>query len=88
MKRAGETLLMIDKKITTRQERERMLPFDIPDWVNWIAQDEDGAWWGYAVEPLRNDRGWYENEVGEYQHLGETEPANWTGSLSRVRMKL
>ena len=38
-------------------------PEAIPDWVRWIAQDSSGAWWGYAVEPLRNDTGWYENEV-------------------------
>ena len=62
-----------------------MLPFDIPDWVNWIAQDEDGAWWEYSVEPLRNDRGWYENEVGGYLYLGLTEPTDWTGSLARAK---
>ena len=64
---------------------ERWLAFDIPDWVNWIAQDESGAWWGYSVEPLRNDRGWYENEVGEYLQLGDSEPVNWTDSLRRVK---
>ena len=59
------------------------LPFNIPDWVNWIAQDESGVWWGYSVEPLRSDHGWYENEVGEYLRLGVTEPVNWTHSLLR-----
>jgi len=37
----------------------------VPDWVRFIAQDSDGSWWGYSVEPLENHRGWYENEVGE-----------------------
>jgi hypothetical protein len=60
-------------------------PFEIPAWVNWIAQDKDGSWWGYSVEPLRNDRGWYENEVGSYRRLGHTVPANWSTSLVRVR---
>ena len=59
------------------------LYFNIPDWVNWIAQDESGVWWGYSVEPLRSDHGWYENEVGEYLRLGVTEPVNWTHSLLR-----
>jgi len=36
----------------------------IPGWVRFIAQDSDGSWWGYSVEPLENHRGWYENEVG------------------------
>ena len=36
----------------------------IPAGVRWIAQDSSGAWWGYSVEPLRHDSGWYENEAG------------------------
>jgi len=35
----------------------------IPAGVRWIAQDSSGAWWGYSVEPLRHDSGWYENEA-------------------------
>jgi len=51
--------------------------FTTPDWVRWVAQDRSGAWWGYTVEPLRNDKGWHENEVGEHIHLGITQPDNW-----------
>jgi hypothetical protein len=54
---------------------------------NQIAQDESGVWWGYSVEPLRNDHGWYENEVGEYLRLGVTEPVNWTHSLLRAHIE-
>ncbi|MDH5388226.1 MAG: hypothetical protein OEY06_07245 [Gammaproteobacteria bacterium] len=57
----------------------------IPDWVCWIAQDSSGAWWGYSVEPLRNDKGWYENEVGEYALLGTTDPLDWPNSLKRIK---
>lgn len=58
--------------------------FKIPEYVSWIAQDSSGVWWGYTVEPLRNDTGWYENEVGEYVRLGKTEPDDWENSLRRV----
>ena len=37
---------------------------ELPHWVKWKAQDADGAWWGYSVEPLEFSKGWYENEVG------------------------
>ena len=37
----------------------------VPEWVCFIAQDSDGSWWGYSVDPLQNHRGWYENEVGD-----------------------
>ncbi|MFN2308211.1 MAG: hypothetical protein ABR553_00535 [Gammaproteobacteria bacterium] len=57
-----------------------------PDWAEWIAQDADGAWWAYEVEPNPHDTGWYENEVGRSQSLGRgaTNP-DWRGSLRRVR---
>jgi hypothetical protein len=60
------------------------LPYVIPPWVNWIAQDSDGSVWGYSVEPLRNDTGWYENEVGESVRLGHVKPVNWLLSLRAV----
>jgi len=57
----------------------------IPDWVHWLAQDSSGAWWGYSVEPLRNDNGWYENEVGDCVLLGITELVDWPNSLEKIR---
>jgi len=62
---------------------ERLLR--IPAWVRWIAQDSSGAWWGYSVEPLRHDSGWYENEVGRYVSLGRGMPRDWLHSLRAVR---
>lgn len=62
----------------------REFPFIIPEHVLWLAQDSNGAWWGYTAEPHRNDFGWYENEVGETLRLGETEPLDWENSLQRI----
>lgn len=60
--------------------------FPIPDWVNWLAQDEDGCWWGYSVEPLQHHKGWYENEVGQYLSLGQEAPNHdWRNSLQKVK---
>jgi hypothetical protein len=59
-------------------------PFELPDWVAWVAQDSSGMWWGYSVEPLRNDNGWYENEVGDYVRLGQTSPDDWQDSLMKI----
>ena len=47
---------------------------NLPEWVAWIAQDADGAWWAYEAEPNKQDRGWYENEVGRIIRLGHTTP--------------
>jgi len=56
-----------------------------PEWGNWIAQDADGAWWGFEVEPLQADRYWYENEVGRYIALGRgVANPHWRESLRRV----
>ncbi len=55
-----------------------------PEWVRWIAQDADGAWWGYSVEPLMAHAHWYENEVGDCIALGRTAPnPDWRDSLQR-----
>jgi len=43
---------------------------EIPAWVCWIAQDADGVWWGYQVEPNLSHNSWYENEVGKCARLG------------------
>jgi len=57
----------------------------LPEWADWIAQDEDGAWWAYEAHPNQHDTGWYENEVGRIQKLGRTAPnADWQNSLRRV----
>lgn len=45
----------------------------MPDWVRYIAQDSDGVWWGYSVDPLQNHRGWYENELGRNIKLLKSE---------------
>jgi hypothetical protein len=58
----------------------------IPAWVRWIAQDSNGAWWGYSAEPLRHDSGWYENEAGRYISLGTGNPRDWVHSLRVVRL--
>lgn len=56
----------------------------LPDWVRWLAQDANGAWWGFEVEPLQADHCWYENEVGRSLKL-ETKHANaqWRNTLQR-----
>ena len=66
------------------------LPSDIsepvPEWVEWVAQDADGAWWGYEACPNQHDTGWYENEVGRYVSLGRgPQPADWTKALYRFQ---
>lgn len=49
-----------------------------------MAQDANGAWWGFAHEPNLSDDSWYENEVGRYIRLGQAEanPA-WHSTLTR-----
>lgn len=58
----------------------------VPDWVDWVARDANGALWGFSVEPLIGDRAWYENEVGRYIRLADGPPdPDWQGSLRRHR---
>ncbi len=60
----------------------------IPNWVNWVAQDADGAVWGYEVEPLQQHHGWYENEVGCSTKLADqAENNNWQQSIHKIMRK-
>ncbi len=52
----------------------------LPDWVEWLAQDADGAWWGYEAEPNKQHNGWYENEVGRIVRLEAGGAARRLGS--------
>ena len=56
-----------------------------PDWVRWLAQDRDGAWWGFEHEPNEGDSSWYENEVGRYLKLAQGSPNQaWRNALYPV----
>lgn len=56
-----------------------------PDRVKWVAQDENGAWWGYSVEPLEFSHGWYENEVGRRIKIKQSKMnPDWKNSLTKI----
>jgi len=56
-----------------------------PVWAKWIAQDQDGTWWVYQVEPLQSHNGWYENEVGFIQQLCKDKPVDdWRQALHKI----
>jgi hypothetical protein len=58
----------------------------LPFWVKFIAQDADGTWWGFEVEPLQSHHSWYENEVGRHKLLSKEKPnPNWKSTLKAIR---
>ena len=58
----------------------------LPDWVNWIAKDKNGAIWGFEAEPHLHDYGWYENEIDHYILLTQTDSGtNWQNSLVNIK---
>lgn len=60
----------------------------IPEWVRWMAQDADGNWWGYEIEPQEHYSGWYENELGRSIHLKSDDPnTKWKNTLTSLRAK-
>ena len=59
----------------------------LPNWARWVALDRDGKWWCYEAEPHRHDYGWYENEVGRSEPVGDgQEPSecDWEQSLRKL----
>ncbi|NOY65900.1 MAG: hypothetical protein GXP13_00640 [Gammaproteobacteria bacterium] len=58
----------------------------MPKWVTWVAQDANGKWWGYEIEPLIHDNGWYENESGRYILLN-TSASSPTWKINIIKIK-
>lgn len=53
---------------------------DAPDWANYTARDEDGAWWWYEELPRPNDAGeWF--AYGRRQEIEGY--ATWKSTLER-----
>ncbi len=55
-----------------------------PNWALWIAKDEDGQCWIYEDEPHQFHKGWYENEVGQYERVEcpfQFKKIDWADSL-------
>ena len=38
---------------------------EIPEWVNWIAQDKNGYWYSYSTIPELGSNQWYIDAVKE-----------------------
>lgn len=41
---------------------------DAPEWANWLAMDEIGAWWWFRVKPLKNHTEWIDRYGLKYAH--------------------
>ena len=61
------------------------LEIQVPDWVEWIAMDDSGAWIGFSDEPAQ-DVGWWRLEEGTEitLALGHYDCPNWQQSLRKV----
>ena len=57
-----------------------------PSWVNWLAKDADGSWYGYEYRPMTILDGWVIGQlVGKTIKLGQDEPCEyWETTLERV----
>jgi hypothetical protein len=65
---------------------------EVPDWVRWVAQDEDGDWWAYEDEPKipgRGSRRWLNNLNGRCIPIGSGDGSNpnWRETLHEVVVK-
>jgi len=73
----SETVRMRVMKTITRK-------MVVPDWANWIAQDQGGDWFVYEFVPVENQFGW-EAPDGKEVHLYEGLPKKaWRRTLQRI----
>jgi hypothetical protein len=65
-------------------------PEDIPTYLNWVAQDMDGDWFGYTTEPVIDseflmwtDNSNFTQQDGDYLCRSEYN-ANWRNTLKKI----
>ena len=59
------------------------IPFPVPDWVEWVAQDEDGEWWAHEMEPYLWRNVWDNDKDTVFIEKGSPNP-NWRETLRKV----
>ena len=52
----------------------QLIQIDMQDWVSLLAQDADGKWSRYEVEPHQHYPVWYENKIGRFIELSQSKP--------------
>jgi hypothetical protein len=68
--------------------------YQVPDWANWLAQNEKGYWCFYqqmpqiyGLESKKSCGDWwmvgYEKHEREYLCIGKSDPKNWKESLEK-----
>ncbi len=57
----------------------------LPDDVKWVAQDNDGMWWGFSSKPSEEAHGW-RAEASESMHqlLQASANDNWKNTLRKL----
>jgi hypothetical protein len=62
-------------------------PSDLPEWTNWVAQDEDGMWYAYEKKPTCGRAAWREDsEDGRTENISRSLPnADWKIALYKHR---
>lgn len=53
--------------------------------LNWIAQDQEGIWWGFEFQPQSADSGWTDSRHGHRIRLKQETPSpNWRATLQKI----
>ncbi len=57
----------------------------IPEEVEWVAQDDEGMWWGFSSKPFESEHGW-KTEANEdmYQLLQASNNEDWKQTLRKL----
>jgi hypothetical protein len=62
---------------------------EVPDWVRWVAQDEDGEWYAHQNEPELFDKWRHWSSDGRITKIGCSDRKNprWRETLHEVVVK-
>jgi hypothetical protein len=60
----------------------------LPDWVEWVARDEDGQVWGHTFEPKELGKGWLSSQpplrrIDDFPGIVQIGTCDWRDSKQR-----
>jgi hypothetical protein len=93
-KELGRLLVQLDgvskpQALSNAPASEPKLPFkldELPEWANWVAQDENGLWYAYEKKPYQQDLQWLEeSKDGDVESICRTEViGDWRDTLYEI----
>jgi len=75
------TAMLVESKMPEQPEPSKPHWANAPEWAQWLAMDDDGAWWWYEDLPVKYETCW-DRRRGKRMDTGRT-GSTWADTLEQ-----